>query len=518
MSDTRTLIGQSLMLSFWGITDINTILDALSETRAGGVILFRANIESPQHVHELNRTLQAHARSLDIPPLLIAIDQEGGTVTRLQAPFVTVPSQMAQGATGDPEAARKAAIVTGTQLRAVGINTNFAPSLDVNNNPANPVIGTRSFGHDPQAVARFGIAALRGYHETGVIATVKHFPGHGDTVIDSHLGLPSVPHARDRLHAIELAPFVAAFRAGAPALMTAHIIFDVLDTLPATLSRSILHEFVRNELGYDGVIFTDALEMQAIAATYGPIEAARMSKAAGADVLLPMDTLEHQIAIAQALQAAVTAGRLDRSIFEATARRIARLRAAYAISYDLPPFAEPDPGLYDDALQIARTSITCVRRADRLPLPSITRLTVIDCMQHRLNAAEETLERSAILQQFVQAAFPAASCIALPAEPTDADLAQAHMFAQQAEAVLLVTRNAALTPWQARLARTLERGSAALIHAAVRGPYDATIAPYAAATLLTYGDPDVSLHALVDVLAGRVKPSGVLPVELVEAV
>lgn len=515
MNDLRNLIGQSLMLSFPGVTELGKVLDALAETRAGGVILFRQNIDSQQQVYKLNQTLQAHARSLGLPPLLIAIDQEGGVVTRLPAPFVTVPSQMAQAATGDLRAARESAFITGQQLRAVGINTNFAPVLDVNNHPANPVIGIRSFGHDPAGVAQFGLEALRGYHEAKIIATVKHFPGHGDTDVDSHHGLPHVRHERDRLDAIELAPFVAAFRAGAPAMMTAHIIFAALDTLPATLSRRILHEFVRDELGYDGVIFTDALEMQAIAAAYGPVEAGLMSKAAGADVLLPMGTLDDQIAIARALHGAVQDGRLPRAAFEATARRLAALREAYAITYDMPP-AELDARLHEAALDIARKSITCVRGQHMLPLAATTRLTVVDCAQPRFSLAEESLERTATLRSLVQAEFPSTSYIALKPEPSQADLAQALMFVQQSEAVLLITRNAALVPWQAAVARSLETQNIALIHAAVRGPYDAQLVQRATVSLLTYGDPDVSLQALVDVLVGRVAAQGVLPIEFVQ--
>ena len=449
-----------------------------------------------------------------LAPLLIAIDQEGGSVSRLPAPFVTVPSQMAQAATGDADAAYACARLTGEQLRAWGINTNFAPVLDVNNNPANPVINTRSFGQDPALVRRFGRAAIQGFRESGVIATAKHFPGHGDTSIDSHLGLPVVRHGRERLATTELAPFVAAIAAGVPAVMTAHIVFEALDDAPATLSRRILTDLLRGELGYAGVVFTDSLEMRAIAATYGPADAAIRSKAAGADVLLPLGALDSQIAVAQALHAALEDERLDRASFESTARRLKALRATYNVTHDVPPCGQPDPAWTDRALGIARRSITVTQGGARLPLPRDTRLALIDCVLPRFNLAEEELERSELLLSIVREAFPAASHIALVPGFAEATIAAARALAEQAEAVLVVTRNAVLIEEQARLLQLLGSLDVPLIHAAVRMPYDAALSPRGAITLLTYGDPAVSLRALIEAISGAIEPKGTPPVSL----
>src|SRR5262245_37329691 len=250
------LVGQSLLLSFSGSELTREIQMALERVRPAGVILFAANIASPAGLRRLCAELQQSVARLGLPPLLIGVDQEGGVVSRLPAQFVTTPCAMAQAIGGDPEAARECATITGRQLRACGVNLNFAPVLDVNCNPANPVIGTRSFGADAGTVTRFGLAALAGYRTAGVIATVKHFPGHGDTTVDSHLGLPAVDHGRARLDEVELAPFRAAIAAGAPAVMSTHIVFRALDTLPATLSRNILTDLLRGELRFDGIVFT----------------------------------------------------------------------------------------------------------------------------------------------------------------------------------------------------------------------------------------------------------------------
>jgi beta-N-acetylhexosaminidase len=494
------LVGQSMMLSFAGPRVTPDVRAALARIRPAGVILFAGNILSPAALHALCSDLQAAAAALGLPPLLIAIDQEGGIVSRLPAPFTTTPGAMAQAATGDPDAARACARITGRQLRACGVNTNFAPVLDVNCNPANPVIGTRSFGADADIVTRFGLAALEGYRQAGVIATIKHFPGHGDASVDSHAGLPAAHHDRARLDAVELAPFKAAIAAGAPALMSAHMVFSALDTLPATLSPAILTELLRGELGFDGLVFTDALDMGAIARSYGPAEAAILAKAAGADVLLPLGDLDSQSAVATALCEAVQGGRLAADAFAATRRRLAKLRMAYAIDHTLPPFAAPDPADEQIALSIARRGVRVCDAQGILPLPAGTRLALIDCTLPRFSLVEEAAERSALLRQLVAGAFPRATCMALPREWDAAADAQVLALVRASAAVLLVTRNAGFVEQQADLARRLAALDAPLVHAAVRNPDAQALGVAAAATVLTYGDPPVALRALVEVL------------------
>ncbi len=517
--DLTHLIGQSLMLQFEGPELTSDVRAALARIRPGGVVLFSSNIQSPEQIVGLCRDLQAEARALGLPPLLIAADQEGGTVSRLPEPFVTVPSPMAQAASGDPRAAERCAFISGRQLRDVGITMNFAPVLDVNLQPANPVIRTRAFGDDADTVARFGLAALRGYEAAGVIATAKHFPGHGDTDVDSHHGLPVVAHDRARLRAIELAPFAGAIATGVPAIMTAHIIFPALDEHPATLSRRILTGLLREELGYDGLIVTDAMDMGAIVDRYGREQAAVRAKAAGADVLEMVDTLETQIAAADALRRAVASGELTESCFETTAHRLDTLRSRYRITHHLPasPDPNPDPGLRAEALDIARQSITLLPGGQALPLGRDTRLAVIDCQRARSSIAEDPADRAAAFRETVALTFPDAVFATVGQEPDAVGLARAREIGAAAEMVLLVTRDVEQSPHQAQLGRDLAKGPAPLLHATVRAPYDAGLLPEAAATLLTYGDPPVSLQALVDVLAGRVPARGTPPVRLAGA-
>lgn len=508
MSDPlRDLVGQSLMLAISGQRPTPDHAELLARTRACGVILFSHNVASPEQLGELCAGLQEYARHLGLPPLLIAIDQEGGTVSRLPDPFAVPPSQQALAAAG-ADAAYAAARLTAAQLRACGVNVNFAPLLDVNNNPDNPVIGIRSFGADVATVRDCGLASLRGHHEAGVIATVKHFPGHGDTTVDSHLGLPDVPHARERLDAVELAPFRAAFDAGAPAVMVAHVVFRAVDARPATLSPAVMRNLLRDELGYDGLVVTDALDMAAIADQFPAPEAAVLAKAAGADVVLPLGDAANHAAVADALLAALEDGRVDEAEFRATVRRLERLRTAYSLAegpgFDAGAFARR---LRDDwgpaNLELGRRCVSVRDPHGLLPLASDTRLVVVDCLLPRFNNAEEAETRSELLQSLLRSSFPNMHYHALPNDAPEAEWAAVRAVGDDAQAVLLVTRNAWFVEHQAALGAALAARTTPLIHLAARSPYDAERIPGAAVTMQIYGDPPVSLAAAIKRLAGE---------------
>ena len=250
----------------------------------GGFILFRENCCEPQQISSLCRSLWETAP--DEPPFL-AIDQEGGRVHRLPPPFTHFPAAAHIGRRCDPDLAYRCGRATAAELKVAGLNLNFAPVLDVNSNPTNPVIGDRSFGSDPQQVIDSSPVWTRGLCDGGVIPCGKHFPGHGDTGEDSHIALPVVEKSLDELKAVELAPFVRACADQMEALMTAHVLYRALDPdLPATLSGRIVTALLRHQLGYDGVVFSDDLEMKAISANFAPEEAAALALRADVDVVL----------------------------------------------------------------------------------------------------------------------------------------------------------------------------------------------------------------------------------------
>jgi beta-N-acetylhexosaminidase len=279
------LVGQMIVGGFAGTSLPPTFAGELAARRRGGAILFKRNIESVPGAADLCAAL-LEATPRDLPPI-IGVDQEGGRVSRLSAPALVLPPMRELASFGDLELVMAAAGAVGAELGAIGFNLNFAPVLDVNTQAENPVIGDRAFGSDTRTVMRAGVAYVRGLQGANVLACGKHFPGHGDTKQDSHLALPVVSHGRDRLDQIELPPFRAAIGAGIAALMSAHVVYDKIDPgVPATLSRSICASLLRAELGFESVLFSDDLEMKAVAANW-PIEDAAVEAVwAGCDALL----------------------------------------------------------------------------------------------------------------------------------------------------------------------------------------------------------------------------------------
>ena len=316
----RKALGQLFIVGFDGTELSRDLRDLFRRYPPGGVILFRRNLEDPDQIRRLTRDVQIE----DTPaPTLVCVDQEGGRVWRLPPPFTPFPEARALGNAGLDSLAHAAARVIARELCAVGIHCNFAPVLDLDTNPANPVIGDRSFGPNPSAVATLARSILLSFRSNGIAGCGKHFPGHGDTDLDSHETLPTVSLTRDRLFSVEMAPYRALARDASKPLelvMTAHVRYPELDPLrPATLSSRILRGALRGEIGFRGIVVTDDLEMGAIAQAYGPEEASRLAFRAGADLLLFCHTPSHLPACVETLfrmldRGDILAARLGRSL------------------------------------------------------------------------------------------------------------------------------------------------------------------------------------------------------------
>lgn len=292
--DIRAAVGQLLVVGFDGATETppDAIASALADNRIGGVILFRRNVESVEQVVALNESIHECARDAVEAPF-VCVDQEGGRVVRVRDPLTAIPPMRAVGRTGDRRLVSEVSEVIATEVGALGFNVNFAPVLDVDTNPDNPVIGDRAFSDDPDTVARCAGAFLLGHHTAGVLPCGKHFPGHGDTLLDSHEELPTVTHERERLDRVELLPFRRMITAEIPMLMTAHVMMPALDSEhPATLSRRILSDLLREEMGYEGVVVSDDLEMKAVADRYTIPEMLERGLRAGVDLFLICHTRE----------------------------------------------------------------------------------------------------------------------------------------------------------------------------------------------------------------------------------
>ncbi|QFY06428.1 beta-N-acetylhexosaminidase [Nonomuraea phyllanthi] len=294
----------------------------IAKYHLGGVILFPHNIKAVGQVVGLTNGMQRAAKGV---PLLIGTDQENGLVSRMSALMTDFPGAAELGATKQPERARAVAEATGEELRALGVNLDFAPVADVNVNPNNPVIGRRAYGDDPARVSKMVAAAVKGFAQAKVAATAKHFPGHGDTDVDSHTGLPVIKHTRAQWERIDAPPFEAAIGAGVDAVMSAHIVFPKLDPSgdPATLSKPILTGLLRQKLGFKGVISTDALNMAGVRKKYDDGEIAVRAVLAGADLLLMPNDLPRAY---RAVLAAVKSGRISKQRLDQSVTRLLTLK------------------------------------------------------------------------------------------------------------------------------------------------------------------------------------------------
>jgi beta-N-acetylhexosaminidase len=328
------------MAGFHGLEASADIKRLIRDYGVGGVILFARNVDGPEQVADLVRELQAAARAArHADPLLVAVDQEGGRVARLRAPWTEWPPLRLVGQAGSEDLAREMGRALAEELTACGIRCDFAPVMDVDTNPKNPVIGDRSFGDDPSLVARLGVAMIAGLQDGGVAACAKHFPGHGDTDVDSHLDLPAVDHSPARLEDVELRPFRAAVEAGVATVMTAHVLVRELDALlPATLSPMVVRALLREKMGFGGVVVSDDLEMKAVSKRWSPGRAAVLAAQAGCDILPFCASHDAQVEGLEAVVRALESEELPWTSLDDSLRRISRLKERF-----LRPWRDPDP-------------------------------------------------------------------------------------------------------------------------------------------------------------------------------
>ena len=504
-------VGQIMLVFFEGGTVSENLKMFISEIKVGGVILYssRNNIESVAQVANLNEEIQRIALSVGSRPLFIAIDQEGGLIARIREGVTPFPGNMALGAAGDPSLAGRVASVMGEELASIGINMNFAPVVDVNNNPLNPIIGVRSFGSDPQKVARLGAAMISGFLEKGVFPSAKHFPGHGDTEVDSHSGLPVINVSKDRLNSVEFPPFKAAVNAGVPMVMTAHVLVPALDEKkPATLSPAILG-MLRTELNFKGLIITDSMGMAALKKERSMEEAAIEALNAGADILLfgadkGHEETEH-FGIYDALLEACRKGEIPLDRLDDAVRKVLEAKEALGLLQDEwePHF---DPRIAPDGAATAREaalrSITVARnRAETLQ-------TLRDGKKRPLLWPKERIAAGKIFCKFL---FDV-ELIEVPERPDAQDIAAVLLRVSDADRVLVAEYDSKRNPDWLNLVRQVGEERSLII--SLRTPYALLSLPSVSSAIISYSDNTPSLQALADVLRGEAPAEGRLPVEL----
>jgi len=523
LTNNSTQVGHKLLVAFAGTEAPPRLHQWLAARPLGGVTLFRYhNVENPCQVRQLTTALQQAAQAAGQPPLLICADQEGGQLNALGSAMTPFPGNMALGAVGDPDLAFRVGLALGRECAALGVNVNYAPSCDVNSNPQNPVIGIRSFGEDPYLVAELAAAMVQGIQAAGVASAAKHFPGHGDTISDSHHGIPVVAHDEKRLWDVELRPFRAAIDAGAKMVMTSHVGLPALHdgrVLPATLSPTILQGLLRHKSGFQGIIVSDAMDMAAITQGAGLADDARRAVQAGVDMLLMTDDSTAQETVYQALVNGWETGIINQAAINDSVQRILALKqwVAAQIQPELTVIGCEEHRRL--AQEVANRSVTLVRdEAGLLPLrvPGDGRIAVIQPAFQNLTPADTSASERLTLGAALRHYHPLVDEYVIPQQPDESTISTFRERAMQYDLVIVGTIEATRQPAQAELVKALLDTGAPLITVALRTPYDLAAYPRARTHICTYSIQEPAMRALAAVLWGEIPFQGKLPVRIPE--
>ncbi|MGV9388120.1 glycoside hydrolase family 3 protein [Streptomyces olivaceus] len=506
---------------------VRTVAELIAKYHIGGVIYFHGwtnNIRDPRQIADLSNGVQRASLALPTPiPSLISIDQEHGVNVRIGSGATQLPGAMALGAGRSLPDARTAGRISGTELAALGIHQNFAPVADVNVNPANPIINVRSFGADAREVSRMVAAQVTGYQQSGVIACAKHFPGHGDTAQDSHTGLPVITHTREEWDRVDAPPFRAAIAAGVDSIMTAHLQVPALDPSnePATLSPAILQGVLRGELGFEGVIVTDALNMEGVRTKYGDDRVPVLALRAGADQLLfPPDIgVAYNGVLAAVRSGEITEDRLDESVL-----RILRIKDKAGLFNGSPYVSRTEVDRVVGArrhravaARIAeRTTTLLVNEGAALPLSRRYRKLLVVGASPAFPTDDSRTTVPELAGVFDELGYRTTH-LATGGEPDAAKIDEAVAAARGRDAVVVTTENVGAAGAQRTLVSRLLATGVPVVHLAVRNPYDIAHLGDVPASLASYCWTEVELRAAARVIAGRVAPRGRLPVPVQRA-
>ncbi len=494
-------LGQLLMFGFHAEKLGDTEIELIEKYKAGNVILFARNLTSPKQVKELCEDIkQRIIKQTGLVPI-IGIDQEGGVVSRVPEGAVIFPSAMAVAAAGSESDAHLAAYYSARELAAMGINCNFAPVADVNTNSQNPVIGVRSYGNTVQSVIPYMQAVHDGIVKAGLLPSVKHFPGHGDTAVDSHLGLPVVEKSKEELENCELAPFAHAINSGTPCVMVSHMLFPAYDDsgVPASMSAPIMQGLLRKEMGFDGLIISDCLEMGAIVDNYGTSEAFAKGVAAGLDIGCISHTAQLAIDALKLTKKALLSGEMSMERLDDAVSRIIEAKKRFGNAS--APFECINSDEHKQAAQrIMQSAIT--RFDDRGDLPKIDENTLfISTQKARGNIASTAVNTNYTFAQIMANTF---NC-KFETAGMNPDSEEIKLLAQKAslhKTVVVGTFNAHLNQEQLTLVSEIEKHCENVIAVALRNPYDLPLMPKSVYKLAAYEYSLRSFEAVKAVLKG----------------
>ena len=504
----KAMIGQRLVAGFPGYEITDALRSVVKEYKVGNIILFAENVRDCAQLRRLCAQLQELIRGETGLPAFITIDQEGGVVSRLGEDAAVVPGAMCVSATGNPHNAWTAGYITGRELAALGVNFDLAPVMDVNSNPQNPVIGVRSYGDTPETVARFGVEMIRGLREGGVLSCAKHFPGHGDTAVDSHLSLPRVDKSLAELEACELIPFRAAIEAGVPAVMTTHILFPQLepDGVPATMSRRIITGLLKERLGFQGLVVSDCMMMQAIEKYFGTVNGVVAAACAGVDLMFTSHSTDLARESCQALEQAVREGRLPMEELRASVEKIIRIKQAL-------PSVPDDAGVVGcpehraQVRRILEEGLALVQ--GELP-PLGDNPVFFGCHPFRPTIASNP-EDTSISFPRTMARRLGGTGIPTPADPTEEEIAAIVEETRGHSAIVIGTYNGHIRRGQLRLVEALSALGIPMACVALRNPYDLLSLPRGVAGLAAFAYDNAAMDAVARALKGELIPRGRLP-------
>lgn len=500
-------IGQLILPGFHSYEYDEQLKTLIEEYHVGNVILFTRNFENAKQMRALTKKIHEEIlKHTGIVPF-ISIDQEGGLVTRMMKDVTFAAGPMTCSATSE-----QAAFDTGRMLAydmiQLGMNLNLAPSLDVNNNPNNPVINVRSYSDDPSRVSAFGKQFINGTLEYGVLPCAKHFPGHGDAAVDSHLGLPTINHDTKRIHEVEMKPFIDNINV--PAIMSAHILFPAYDTVPATLSKKVLTGILREELGYQGLIITDCLEMKAIADNFGTSEGALKAVMAGADLLCICHTLERQIRALELIEEAVLNGELPEAELDAHVERILKAKEA-TLPYLEQYFYGKEEVFSEEnnkrASEIVDSSLTYVLGEE----PKLTNKTLVlaPVAQAKTIIEDEFDERN--LAKVLKANFDNLEVLEMTNDETFK--VQVLSNIKKYDQVIVFSYNANVTPWQVSLINEIIQSNKTYV-ISLKGPFDYHKYVGLENYMCLYEYTPNSIKTVVKYFKGDLQPKGVSPIKL----
>ncbi len=508
-------IGQLFVFGFDGLEVNDHAIELIKEHKVGNVILFARNVDTAEQLFNLNKNLQRLAYDHIGIPLIITIDQEGGMVTRIHNGGTFFPGAMTIGATNDVDNAYKAGLYMGKELKAFGVNMNLAPVLDVNNNPKNPVIGVRSFSDDSEKVANFGVSFAKGLAKS-VIATAKHFPGHGDTHLDSHLALPKVDYPLERLNSVELVPFKHAIKEGVQAIMSSHIDFPALteDGLPTTLSKKCMTDYVRGTLGYEGLLVTDGMQMKAIQDHYGTVEASLMAIEAGMNLVCICHAKDLQIEATKHVKQAVESGRLSEAVLNERFSRVLSYKQDMAQPNMAQDFKQVEAIVSDQkhrdfAYQVVRDAATLVKGK---PLNLSDNALFVGVNPQATSVADETHGDQTAMDQ-IKAALPNLSVQDVPLTPDATTIENVKALASTKDQIIIQTYNANIYDAQIELIEALHTLGKEVYVIAMRNPYDLRYTDVINNYICLYEYTPHAIKVLIEVLKGTCPLKGTLPVD-----